>query len=68
MEEEILYEEILTLKEITSQPILASTFYLSTGNINLEKVHVALHDRFILIKFKVVINLFRKKEKRLTGG
>lgn len=66
MQNETLYEELTSLKEITSQPRLSNTFHLLTDTINVDKAQAALYDKFILLKFKVSVLLLRNKEKTST--
>lgn len=55
MQEDSLYEELTSSKEISQQPRLSNTFQLSSDNFNIEKVQAFLYDKFILLKFKVKV-------------
>ncbi len=67
MQEDSLYEELTSCKEISQQPRLSNIFQLSTDNFSLDKVQAFLYDKFILLKFKVNIWLFRRMIKIHIG-
>jgi len=55
MQEDSLYEELTSSKEISQQPRLSNTFQISSDNFNFDKVQAFLYDKFILLKLKVKV-------------
>jgi hypothetical protein len=67
MQEDAIYEELQTTKDITAQPKLSNTFHLTTDHFDSDKVQASLYDKFILLKFKVHQVLFRNKANSTYG-
>lgn len=67
MQEESIYEELISFKDLNQQPRLSNTFQIVTESFNIDKVQAFLYDKYILLKFKVSIKLFRNIIKMSTG-
>lgn len=67
MQEEAIYEELQTTKDITAHPRLSNMFHLTTDHFDSDKVQASLYEKFILLKFKVHQALFRNKTKSIYG-